>query len=591
MKKIWGFLFLTTFFLLAGQASAEEVADFSQEIVIDKSGGLTINEIVTYDFFEASKHGIYRDIPYKYEARGGNYNLRLTVNSITDENGLPYNYQVLGQGDAKRIKIGDEEEFVTGRKIYAIQYEIKRAINFFDDADELYWNVTGDQWPVPIVQSKSTIIFPEPVAETGLQATCYTGPLGSTAECVSTRFVYEGAGLVKQAVFIDDVIQPGSNFTFALSFPKGTILEPTFLAKLLDILKDNFILGLPFLVFIGFYYFWYKHGRDLGGRGTIVAQFDAPDGLSPMGVGTLIDERADNKDFSANIVNLAVKGYLKIVQLETGFIFKKPDYVFVALPGGEKISRSEKEIFDAIFLEGHLETDMEKIAEIKNIAKLDKIDKAVYLSDLKNIFYKHLESIKVNIYKELTERDYFQKNPRNLRILYTVIGAITMFLSIYAGAFMGFLATISLALSGLIIIIFAQIIPAKTAKGTLAKEHILGLKRYLQVAEKDRLEFHQAPAKNPEIFEKLLPFAMVLGVEKEWAKQFEDIYQGVRPSWYAGGPDRMFSALTLTNSLNAFSASASTSAASSPSSASSGGSGFSGGGSGGGFGGGGGGSW
>ena len=142
--------------------------------------------------------------------------------------------------------------------------------------------------------------------------------------------------------------------------------------------------------------------------------------------------------------------------------------------------------------------------------------------------------------------------------------------------------------------------PAKTRQGVLAYEHILGLKMYLSVAEKDRLDFHNSPknltptvknmpTKTAAHFENLLPYAMALGVHKEWSEQFKDIYQQ-STNWYSDGTGSHFTSIALANNLIDFSASANTAIASTPSSASGGGSGFSGGG-GGGFGGGGGGSW
>jgi len=174
--------------------------------------------------------------------------------------------------------------------------------------------------------------------------------------------------------------------------------------------------------------------------------------------------------------------------------------------------------------------------------------------------------------------------------VYIGIGGTIFLMSFPNAGIFGALGITSFAISGLLIIIFGLFMPAKTRKGALAKEHILGFKKYLSVAEKDRIEFHNAPKKNPERFEKLLPYAMALGVEEEWAKQFEGIYDK-QPDWYGGPSAARFNALTLTRSLNSFSSSANSTLASKPSSASGGGSGFSGGGSGGGFGGGGGGSW
>jgi uncharacterized membrane protein len=152
----------------------------------------------------------------------------------------------------------------------------------------------------------------------------------------------------------------------------------------------------------------------------------------------------------------------------------------------------------------------------------------------------------------------------------------------------GFLSAV---VSAAIIIIFSFVMPRVTLKGARIKEAILGFKEFLSVTETDRLKFHNAPEKNPELFEKFLPYAMVFGVEQEWAGQFKDIYRG-QPSWFeSSGSERVFTSLVLADFVSDFSGTANSSMITPPS-ASSGGSGMGGGGfSGGGFGGGGGGSW
>jgi uncharacterized membrane protein len=212
------------------------------------------------------------------------------------------------------------------------------------------------------------------------------------------------------------------------------------------------------------------------------------------------------------------------------------------------------------------------------------------MSDLKNTFYKDLNLIKKEIYAQVVQSEYFPDNPNKVRGIYLVIGVLIVIISWFMGPIFDWYGVLSFVASGVVVLVFSFIMPKKTKKGVRALEHIKGFKQYLNVAEKDRIDFHNEPAKEPKLFEKFLPFAMVLGVEKAWAQQFKDIYNE-NPSWYADAGTKAFIASDLTNSLNAFSAKASTNLASTPSSASSGGSGFSGGGSGGGFGGGGGGSW
>lgn len=591
-KLIVSLFFLTLFPFFP--VFAEEVLDFDQTININKDSSLDIRETIAYDFGDLEKHGIYREIPYRYEARGGNFKLRIDDVSVQDGAGNDLDFETSKEGNDLRIKIGDADKTISGQQTYVIGYRVRRAINFFADHDELYWNVVGDKWQADIAQSKATLVLPEIVKEEQLKMDCFSGAYGETGSCVSKRFVYENAGEVKQAVFIDDVLPMGRGFTVVLSLPKGLITEPSWFTSLLDIVIDNIILGLPLLVAIALFYLWQRFGRDQAGQGTIVAQFDAPAGLSPMAVGTLVDERADNKDFSANLISLAVKGYLRIVRMPASSWFKKDDYALVFLSGSGTtelpLTRSETALLKALGKKEYAEKDKDRLAEIAKLAELGTVSAAVCLSDLKQKFYKDLTKLKSDIYDELTENGYFRANPQSIRGTFGLVGAVVAFLSLFLAGPFGILAFGAVGLSGLMIFVAGFFMAARTRDGSLAREHILGLKDYLSVAEADRLKFHNAPAKEPRVFEKLLPFAMVLGVEKEWAKQFDGISQA-EPDWYRGHSGNAFSALAFSNSLDSFSTASAAAAASTPSRASGGGSGFSGGGSGGGFGGGGGGSW
>lgn len=134
------------------------------------------------------------------------------------------------------------------------------------------------------------------------------------------------------------------------------------------------------------------------------------------------------------------------------------------------------------------------------------------------------------------------------------------------------------------IMLFGLIMPARTKKGAEAREYLAGLKLYLTVAEKDRLEFHNAPEKNPQVFEKLLPYAIVLGVEKQWAKQFEHLMMPM-PRWYSDPSATNFNSIIFISQLNAFSNNVSGVVMPRGNSSGLGGGGFSGGGGGGGGGG------
>ncbi len=621
MKKIiflFSIIFSVVIFLPACVSAAEKINSFDVVIKVNQDASLNVSEKIEYDFGELQKHGIFRTIPIKYKARGGNYNLRLSDIRVADEKGASYNFQKSFPGNNIEIKIGDSNKSVTGEKTYIINYKIKRAVNYFENYDELYWNITGNEWPVSIEKSSALIILPETVNAADLQLKCFAGSYGSSASCSGGEGIINGDNIN----FSQSKLSAGEGMTVVIGFPKNLVNKPGRTELFLETLKDNWILFLPLIVFIILFYLWYTRGRDPEGRGTVIAQFEAPDNLTPAEIGTIIDEKVQNKDITADIINLAVKGYLKITRLEKDkLFFKSTDYLLEKLKEEDDLENEyEKILLESLFKKENLKKAFKDIKKIlKKIKKSDtesftskavtavleftvnayggeeqargeKDKKVVKLSDLTNSFYKDLEKIKKELYKTVLHKGYFNKNPKKTRNMYIIIGIIVISMGFFIIGISGGLGMASFIISGLLIIIFGIFMPAKTKKGTLAKEHILGLKKYLSVAEKDRIEFHNAPEKNPRQFESLLPYAMALGVEKEWAKQFEGIYNKP-PDWYhdpnAGG----FNALALTHSLNNFSSSANTTLASKPSSASGGGSGFSGGGSGGGFGGGGGGSW
>jgi uncharacterized membrane protein len=557
--------------ILASPAGAEQIDSFYTTIRIDNNGLIKVEERIYYDFSEQEKHGIYRDMPIAYRARGGNYKLKISNINVSDDVGHPYGFEVSYPSGNARIKIGDANLTVSGKKMYVIKYDIDRAINYFDDHDELYWNATGNSWSSPIKVALAKVILPDWTGSGGITKACYRGPAGSTEQCGASN-IEDVEGKARSISFSDRDLIPGEGLTIVVGFPKNIVTRPPLWKRLQNTLSDNYIFFLPFLVLAIMLFLWRKKGRDPEGQGTIIAQYDSPDGTTPAEVGVILDETADNADISSEIIYLATKGYLKISKVETKGWFGKTDYELEKVKEFEGLPKFEDDLLKSIF---------DSKAKKK-------------LSDLKDKFYKDLARIKDVLYSDLVEKKYFLKSPQKTRAIYNTIGIAIIAFSIFFGfvhdSFQIF-TTFSVIVSGAIIMIFGHFMPARTLKGVNAKEYILGLKLYLGVAEKDRINFHNAPEKNPAQFEKFLAYAMVLGVEKEWAKQFEGIYK-TAPSWYSDPNGADFNSLVLVNSLSNFSSTAKSTLASAPSSnASSGGSGFSGGFSGGGFGGGGGGSW
>jgi uncharacterized membrane protein len=585
MKKIILISISSLLFFLPTLALAEKISSFDVTIEIKKDGSMNVSEKILYDFEGLNRHGIFRDIPISYSKGIFTHKLRINKIEVTDELNQPLPYEKSTGGGYLNLKIGEPDKFVTGLKTYTINYSVKRALSAFDSFDELYWNITGNQWQVSIEKSSANVIFPTAMPITDLRLHCYVGQIGESTPCSKFNIELESEQESKSVTFYQT--QPlafGSGLTVAAGWPIGITDRESQNQKTIYALIDNALLGFPFLTLLVMTIIWFTKGRDQGGKESIVPQYEAPKDLNPIEVGILYDQKAHKKDFSAELINLAVLGHIIIhYQTEKKLLNFITEIKYI-LEKTEKPADYLKD-FDKLFLE--------KLFSSKNIKEHEINDKkisGVDLGELKDTFYLDYQKIINLAHSALVKDGYFPEKPQATKAKYIIVGIITLIALVFGYYFIigyvSFIEIISVIISGLIILVISQLMPQRTEKGTRAKEYILGLKMYLQVAEKDRLAFHNAPTKKPETFEKLLPYAIALGVDKQWLDQFKEIYtQG--PSWYQGANNANFSMVTFGNSLSAFKYSAGVAIASAPSSSGSGGGGSSGGG----FGGGGGGSW
>ncbi|MCL5435951.1 MAG: DUF2207 domain-containing protein [Patescibacteria group bacterium] len=575
-------LVASVFLILPQAVRAESISDFNTRIQINRDSSLKITETIIYDYEGASRHGIYRDIPVSYDARGGRYALRISAVSVNDENGSAVPFSESSEGIYERIKIGDPNVLVTGVKTYVIAYTVDRALNYFSDHDELYWNATGNEWLVPVRNAEALVVLPRNAAESDLTVECYFGNLSSQLTCQKASFSQSQNGVV----FEQSELAASQGLTVVVGFPVAWVVKPVWWREFLNTLVDNWILFLPLVVFGVMFYLWYSRGRDPKISGPVVAEYEAPEGLSAAEVGAIYDSRADNKDITAAIIELAVKGDIKIRKTKRdGLVFKSDDWQLVRLKTEDAaLSDFEKELMKRLF------SYDEALAEPAAAVNLLPVERAVSLFRLKDKFYKDQQELKKRLYESLVLHGFYLRSPQKVLGAYVGGGVVVAFLGVWLGGLFGGYTVLALVASAVIIIAFGIFMPAKTMKGAEVKRRILGLREYLKIAEADRLKFHNAPAKTPERFEKLLPYAVALSVEKEWAAQFEGIFNQ-SPRWYEDGSGGMFNSVMFVSALNHFSATANTNLSSAPRSAAGGSSGFSGGFSGGGFGGGGGGSW
>jgi uncharacterized membrane protein YgcG len=540
---------------------AETIHTFDVQAKLDANRNLTVTETIVYDFESLSRHGIYRDIPVVYSRNGASYRLRLSVGSVTmDGQSVPES--VSSNGDNLRIKIGDPDRTITGRHTYVITYSTNRAINDFpsDNERELYWNVTGDAWPVDIEESSFTLDGPGDATKT----ICFTGAYGSTEQACAIS-----ASGNRVTASASRPLSSEEGWTVAIRFPASSMRDVSLFETLWNMLVDNWWLGLPVLVFFIMFGIWWKYGKDPAGRGTVVAQYEEPRKLPPGLLAALIEQSFSQRSVTATILDLGRRGYLKVKftgESAGGWFSKSPKFTLVKLKDADGgMLPFEQTLFDGLFDDGD---------EISLESKKD------------GSFWKSIQKANEQAFGELRDRKLFNKSPGVVRGIWIAVAIGVGFLGFTFGEGLGVLSGI---LCGLIVLGFGWQMPSKTKEGAIVMEEAEGFKLFLSVTEKDRLDFTDAPERTPENFARFLPAAVAFGVEEKWAKQFAGI--DMRPPSYYDGHMNGWSAVQfaqLSHSLHDSSVSGMYRA---PSSGGSGGSGFSGGGSGGGFGGGGGGSW
>lgn len=591
MKRILGFLvvfLLSLVFVPSARAlqmprvavAPESIMRLDSVITINQDTSLSITEKIVY-FTPVDKHGIYRYIPEKYRKNGLIAINQISDVSVQDNFGTDMPYQLSRENGNLTLKIGDPEVTFAGTRIYVISYKVAKALMRQKGFDELYWDITGEGWQFPIGVASVTVNSPyAKVTETK----CFTGAFGSTESNCDFGLVEKGVESSKTTP-----TNPGENFTVALKLDqKNSLVFPGTIERIIEAVQNNWFLGLIFLPGLLMFFAWYRKGRDWRFISLNVFNLDPdqPEGLRPLfepinipmvyeplkdltpgEAGTMLDEKVDNQDVVAEIIELARKKYLKIERVEKeGFLQFGHDYLFTKLKEGEKLPGVQDYLFGKIFETG----------------------KSVLLSNLKGNFYLHMNKAKEMINKELQTRKLFTGNPNTVRGLW-FIGIIFLICFIFAISVseMGFLGEVwpfvGFAISAITAVILAWNMPQKTAVGTNLALQVKGLQETI------RLGKWREEIKEKHLFiEEILPYAISLGVIGKLTKDMAELNLEP-PRYLAGGfvgDTRAWGGF-----VNDFSSSAAGGLSYNPSSSSSGGSGFSGGSSGGGGGGGGGGSW
>lgn len=634
--------FLLLIWTACGAQAEEVIRDYHADITVLPDATLEVTETITVNAEGNDiKRGIFRDFPlYAQDARGFRQKVDFELISV-ERDGQPENYHTENVTGGIRIYTGSADVFLRpGEYTYTITYRTGRQIRYFDDHDELYWNVTGNGWLFPIDRAGVAVALPENALPT--KTTFFTGPSGSQEQ--NAREIPGSNGLEFQTT---RPLGPNEGLTIVLAFDKGVVAVPSSEDSTWWFIRDNLntIIGFGGLAVIFLYYLrsWIAVGRDPA-KGVVVPRWDPPEGISPALVNYI-----DNKGFSgagwtalsASALDLAVKGYVELDDLDSSITIRRTEK---RVEG--KLQSGEAALMAAIPSAGDaLVIDKANGKKVKTVgdsfrAAIEKEHRDRYYKS--NAGYTSFGiglSIAVVaalfIFGDLSEDVYaliFVPTFFSVFFGTFTVGLVNLFrggrslfskiIAIVALAFIGFIALSTLGLmlismwmdleathqfpvliafGGILLVnlLFFYIMGAPTPLGRKLMDGIEGLRTYLTLAEKDRMNMAGAPTMSPSHFEKLLPYAVALGVEKPWSQAFETWLASAAagaaaasysPGWYHGSNYGNFG-----DRIGGFSSSMALTIASTiptpPPSSSSSSSGFSGGSSGGGGGGGGGGGW
>jgi len=558
-------------FAVPASAKNWRVTDFQDSITIGGDGSALIRERITLAFV-GEWHGIHRFIPIEYPGPSGtNYTLFFDLISITDETGAKLKYESSRANGQRDFKIYIPNA-VDATRTVEIDYLVKNGIRYFEDHDEFYWNVTGNDWSVPIDHASASVRFPDSAAGS-LRAQAFTGVYGSTERAAT--FQVDGAHVEFETT---NPLPMRGGMTIDIYIPKEILKEPSSLLRFGWFVGSNPVVFLPFVTFGFMFVLWWFKGRDPDPGMSVAPMYEPPKGMSPAEAGTLIDDTIHPRDITSTLVDLAVRGYLKIEEtVEKGLIFHHKDYIFHLLKPRDKwgpdLQPHERVMLENVFSSGE----------------------QTRLSDLKNRFYTALPVIRQDIMSELKKKGMYLLDPESANG-YSIVAAIGIVAVFGFMQYLGWadffssawLLAISLVVSALVWWLFARVMTAKTLQGARTRVAILGFQEFMNRVDADRLK--RMP---PDTFEKYLPFAMAFGVEHNWAQAFAGIIKDP-PQWYSSPNAVMFNPIFFSGSMHSMATDmhqvfVSSPRASSSGSGWSGGGGFSGGGfSGGGFGGGGG---
>ncbi|MGB0722077.1 MAG: DUF2207 domain-containing protein, partial [Gammaproteobacteria bacterium] len=551
-------------------ADDERIVDFQSDIQVLADGSVEVTELIEVEARGRQiRRGIYRDFPTLYTTRSGTRR-RVGFELLdVEHNGSPSAHHTAALDNGLRVYIGARDAAIAkGRHTYRIRYRTHRQLGYFDDHDELYWNVTGNDWRFPIDRVLARVQLPRGVAADSIRTVAYTGPRGAVGTEYQDRVSRDGL-----AMFVTTAtLRSQEGLTIAVSWPKGHVYEPTGWEAVRWWSSDNPALALALVLtaLLGLYLgvVWWVLGKDPP-AGVIIPRYGPPKGFSPASARYIRRMGYDHKTFATALVNLATHGHLRIDEGDSFVVERQGDCQAPMAPGEAALMKALFATNDRLTLdrtnhravaaalkahEDSLREDYNRLYFLSNwgwmvpayLLVLLMIVGILLVEGMFALFFIFPVLLTLLPLRKLanTLRHWKDRSPlRLISELIPMIGFIAFtayflheadFLITHLNLWI--LLPIALCVAG--IALFQTLMKAPTRAGRRLMDRLDGLRLYLEVAEKDDLNARSAPRLTVRRFERYLPYAMALDVEHVWADRFaresleHDSGNGYRPHWY-----------------------------------------------------------
>lgn len=627
-----------TVLIAQGSAPApgsEQILSYNSDLTVNPDGTLLVRESITVFAMGAQiKHGIYRDLPTRYHDRFGNpYIIHFEVVSL-ERDDLPEDFHLGKLANGLRIYMGNSRELVPpGEHTYELTYTVDREIGFFPDHDELYWNVTGDEWIFPIQKASATLHLPKGIARQAILLDAYTGRQGSA----ETDYTASADNQSNATFRTMRALGPHEGLTLVARWPKGFVRPPTDDQKYRYFLEDNqtSVIGLLGLIVVLIYYTaaWLLAGRDPA-QGEITPRTEPPRGFSPAALRYTWRMAFDQKTLIANLVDLAVKKQLAILEEASGTYilgrFKSnPLPSGTGLGSGEgpapEVTPDEKLVLDKLFAAGdtiplvpvnhaivggaietlhhHLRSSLEKVYFMTNgrylipglLISLTTVVRCGFSIQggqrllvlfltiwllLWSLGCLTVAFLAIAAWKYALSDPHYAPTARKRAMVMSGICLPFFICEVVGLGVMAWAASPGVVIVLTLLVVtnyfFHILLKAPTRSGRTLMDQIESFRMFLATTEKDHRDVHTPLKATPILFERFLPYAMALNVEKVWCEKFaaalaqtaEGATSDYSPGWYSGPAWDRVTASSFATSLGTSFSSAISSSTTAPASSS-----------------------